>query len=104
MRTLRMDRLGFRIVVCLRLSLYHNTAHKSIRSPIDLVTQLSTPTFSSLSIPPEKICSAVSLKLTAVTWYVDWNVFTGALCLVSQTCEAGDTGIMKDSPAAFIII
>ena len=41
-------------------------------------------TLMSLSIPPAMICSAVSLKLTAVTWYVLWKLCKGTFFLASQ--------------------
>lgn len=42
-------------------------------------------TLMSLSMPPDMIWSLVSLKVTAKTWYVFWNVWTAAFFLISHS-------------------
>lgn len=46
---------------------------------------LNHHTLMSLSSPPDIICSPVSLKHTAVTWYVLLRVWAGDFFLISHT-------------------
>lgn len=67
------------------LPLLFSIRHKKRQRIFHWASKLHTPlTLMSLSMPPEKICSAVSLKATAVTWYIDWNVWITPFFLASH--------------------